>query len=476
MVRRIRNNWAVLGRIIWRTKTIIICLLMNLILFSCIGYFLFKESDYFSSFFQSLLQLYILLSTCNFPDIMLDTFKVSKWAIVYFVIYISINIFIILSYLKTLYFTRYFQINKEDCLEIKNNIIDNKFNKDYFQNPKFREFILEQKDKYSLNDFEYSNILTLLNIDDKNNRLFDNLTNKVEKLQEKENYNNSTYGKLILESFLFELIINILCFLLLILSIVKYTFILAFQFAFCFFVFFEFVILTKVLGIKKFCLNHINRISFHVFNLAIFIIIIYLLFINEGDDSPKYQLLYQILQIFLSLRTIRIFVFLYKFEVIKNIYVILRNSKEMFYRNLFTLYSFFLIFSTFSILLTGGNIEKDSFDDKVESIPEYYIYANFNDFSSSYISCFSLLMINNLNILVKSLTYHIENNKIIFQFYFATFHFLSTLMIINIIQTSLLELYLNSKYWIEHKKIKDNSNENENISQEEVIKSENTSH
>ena len=148
----------------------------------------------------------------------------------------------------------------------------------------------------------------------------------------------------------------------------------------------------------------------------------------------------------------------------------------MFYRNLFTLYSFFLIFSTFSILLTGGNIEKDSFDDKVESIPEYYIYANFNDFSSSYISCFSLLMINNLNILVKSLTYHIENNKIIFQFYFATFHFLSTLMIINIIQTSLLELYLNSKYWIEHKKIKDNSNENENISQEEVIKSENTSH
>ena len=50
-------------------------------------------------------------------------------------------------------------------------------------------------------------------------------------------------------------------------------------------------------------------------------------------------------------------------------------------------------------------------------------------------------MINNLNILVKSLTFN-TNHKMFFEFYFATFYFFSTLILINIIQTLLLEMYL----------------------------------
>ena len=184
------------------------------------------------------------------------------------------------------------------------------------------------------------------------------------------------------------------------------------------------------------------------------------------------------MEIFISLRTIRIFVFLDKFRVIKNIYTIIKNSKEMFYRNLFTLYSLFLLFSTFSMLLTGGNIEKDSFaNDKVDSIPEEYAYINFNDLSSSFIACFCLLMINNLNILVKSLTFHINSNKIVFQFYFATFYFFSTLIIINIIQTLLLELYLNSNCFMEDENkpkeknelVDDESDDSEEIENEEEM-------
>ena len=119
----------------------------------------------------------------------------------------------------------------------------------------------------------------------------------------------------------------------------------------------------------------------------------------------------------------------------------------MFYRNLFTLYSLFLLFSTFSILLTGGTIKKGAFvniDDK--SIPENYEYINFNDFPSAFVTCFSLLMINNLQIIVKSLTHHVEFNQVALEFYFATFYFFSTLIIVNIIQTLLLELYLISDF------------------------------
>ena len=80
--------------------------------------------------------------------------------------------------------------------------------------------------------------------------------------------------------------------------------------------------------------------------------------------------------------------------MIKNIYIIVRVSKEMLYRNLLLLYSFILLFSTISILLTGGNIKKNSFDQEDDNIPANYVYINFNDFASSYIACFCLIMIN----------------------------------------------------------------------------------
>jgi hypothetical protein len=165
-------------------------------------------------------------------------------------------------------------------------------------------------------------------------------------------------------------------------------------------------------------------------------------FLDQNDEGQKslHKKFLRILKVFISLRTIRISVFLDKFTIIKNIYTIIRISKEMLNRNFLTLYSFILLFSTLSILLTGGKIEKHSFDRNKE-IPDNYVYINFNDFASSYISCFCLLMINNLNILVKSLTFNSEH-VMFFEFYFATFYFFSTLILINIIQTLLLEMYL----------------------------------
>ena len=132
----------------------------------------------------------------------------------------------------------------------------------------------------------------------------------------------------------------------------------------------------------------------------------------------------------------------------------------MLNRNFLTLYSFILFFSTVSILLTGGNIKKNSFKDNPE-IPKDYQYINFNDFASSYISCFCLLMINNLNILVKSLT-HQSRHKLFFEFYFATFYIFSTLILINIIQTLLLEMYLISDNSLSDKKSENGKENKEN--------------
>ena len=440
MIRRLRMNWGSILRVIWKTKKAYFVLFANMITFSAIGYFLFKkEREYFDTFGESFLQLYILLSTCNFPDIMLNAMELSKFAILFFIIYISINYFMLLSYLKTLYTTKYYEVNKRDCLDIIKNIIENKYNKHIFYGKKFNHFILKQKKRYSLNDDEYNNLLILFNLENKSNDIFDELIKLVEITPEMEMIQKTKYGKYILKSERFEIGIILLCMICTASLFSKNIYFLIFQCIFSFCLFYEPIILLKHLGIKRCFGHHFNRVIFHIINLAALILTIYLLCLKQNNENKN--LIFKILRIFISMRTIRIFVFLDKFRIIKNIYIIIRVSKEMLYRNILLLYSFILLFSTLSILLTGGNIKKNSFDDPNDPIPKSYVHINFNDFGSSFISCFCLMMINNLNILVKSLTFQ-SRHKFFFQFYFATFYFFSTLIVINILQTLLLEMYL----------------------------------
>jgi hypothetical protein len=92
------------------------------------------------------------------------------------------------------------------------------------------------------------------------------------------------------------------------------------------------------------------------------------------------------------------------------------------------------------MIITGGNIKKNCFDND-DTIPNNYYHINFNDFGSSFLACLALMMINNLNIIAKSLSFPGQNRRTL-NIYFSTFYFLSTLIILNIVQTLLLEMYL----------------------------------
>ena len=186
MINRIRRNMIRIGKVLWRTKRIFFLLFLNIILFAFIGYFLFEESKYFSDPIQGILQLYILLSTCNFPDIMLDTFKISKFSAFYFVVYIFTNFFLILSYLKTLYYTKYYKINKEDCLHIIKDIIQNEYNKDILKLKEFQKFIMKQKHIYYLDDREYENLLIILDLYNPDTEIFNEVKEIMEAKDEKK--------------------------------------------------------------------------------------------------------------------------------------------------------------------------------------------------------------------------------------------------------------------------------------------------
>ena len=454
MIGRLRVNWTSILKVLWKTKQAYFVLVLNLISFSIIGFALFQKKDgFFNSFGNSVLELYILLSTCNFPDIMLEAMEFSKFAFFYFFVCISINYFILLSYLNNLYTTKYYNVNKRDCLNIIRDVIDNDKNKYIYGAQEFTKFLLKQKYLYHLNDEEYTNILILLNIYNKNNDLYYQLVRTSELTPEVEMITNSKYGKLILESWRVEISVNILYFFCTITIMIWDFNNIIYSIAhllFSLLIIYEPIILLIYIGFIRLFKKHLSRLLFHIFNLIVIVCLICSLFLHK--DTSQYESLTRTLKLFISLRTIRIMIFLDKFKIVQNIFGIIRISKEMLFRNFLTLYSFILIFSTLSMLLTGGNIKKNAFDEEVQ-IPNNYQYINFNDFGSSYISCFCLLMINNLNILVKSLTFQSEN-KLFYQFYFATFYFFSTLILINIIQTLLLEMYLISDHSVSDKEMK----------------------
>ncbi len=443
MIRRIRLNMVSIGKVLWKTKTVFLLLFLIIIVFAFLGHFLFQKSSFFNTFIESILQLYILLSTCNFPDIMLSTFEISKLAIIYFIVYVSFNYFLILSYLRTSYYTKYYQLNKEDCLGIVKNIINKEVNQEIFQSKEFQKFLIKQKHYYCLNENEYNNLLILLNLYNPNEEVLDEVKQMMEQTAEKKTIKNTTYGIYLLKSIWVEIIINVLCiFFLVIINFYEDIVVLVFELIWCLFLLFEPFLLIKSLGLKRTVFHHFNRVTFHFFNFIVIVAILVTFAISDISELEElYDFFIGIVKLFLGLRTIRIFVFLDKFQMIRNIYKIIRISKEMFYRNLFTLYSLFLLFSTFSILLIGGTIKKGGFEDDEDVAPDYE-YVNFNDFPNSFITCFSLLMVNNLNVLVKSLTRYAQLNHVALEFYIATFYFLSTLIIVNIIQTLLLELYL----------------------------------
>ena len=102
--------WAIVLKIFYQTRILTFLIICVMAFFGIVGYFLFgNKSDDFKNILKSIYSLFILLSTCNFPDVMLGTFSDdNKFPFFYFLIYLAINYFILFTLLKTLYYSKFF--------------------------------------------------------------------------------------------------------------------------------------------------------------------------------------------------------------------------------------------------------------------------------------------------------------------------------------------------------------------------------
>ena len=496
LIKSQRQMWAVVLKIFYQTRVLTFLILCIMIFFGIVGYFLFgAKSEDFKNVPISVYSLFILLSTCNFPDVMLGTFSdTNKFPFFYFLLYLAINYFILFTLLKTLYYSKFFDSLKErtrkaiekiykefhkkiddDIIEEddneqlfneeqeeneeiaeKNNTINDKFIRnislsDPEESQTFNKLLFNLSKHFYLTKNDYIKILKLIGY---KGQLSDFTKNDIYKLlHQKENKTKEEIATIIQNNFFLrffsnkytEIIINAIDFgimLLLLIEIPDTTsnFILVFipQIFWCSILIFEFIICVKYLTFKYIIYNEFVLFCFFIINCmtVIFLLLTFIFLQTKNEDA--YRILFNFVRVFVSMRLIRIFLLFKKYNTFETFYKTFHNMKNLFYSLFSTLFSFYYIFTTITMFLTGGHITKDIFVED-PAIPREYSNINFNDFGNGFVSCFCLTMINNINIISKSLSVGVSQY---FQGYFALFYFLSTLVILNISTTLLLEMYM----------------------------------
>ena len=454
LVRNLRMVWINMMYLFYATKNVFFLLFCVIFCFGILGYFMFNYSEDFSSVYKSLFSLYILLTTCNFPDVMLGTFTMrSKNGIGFFILYILINYFIIFSLLKSLYYSSFFQIFKEHAKKLL-GLITEVSNENLTSKTSFQELMYNLNRKYSLTNEEYDNIIELLHENEKFTSVSGNHTSKKEsksmEILRKKSTRYHNYEEALKKSKIIQLLnkkyveLGINCIDLILIMfcfghfIFDYKFLIVLQLIWCSFFIVEYAMYIYYASFSLILHHELIRSIFCFVNLLTFILLVVLLILDMTQNSSSFSVLVTLTKPLIILRSVRVIILLNKFSEFRVIFTTLHNMKTIFYGLLMTLFSFYYMFSTFSMFLTGGKITTDAFDN-MKDIPNAYVNVNFNDFGSSFLSCFCLTMVNNINIIARSLSYKCSDY---FQAYFATFYFISTLIILNICQTLLLEMYL----------------------------------
>ena len=98
-----RNAMYVSALVLWAVADIILFVAGFLLLMSWVGIVLFSGSPaagiYFPSFVRALASLQITLTTANFPDVMVPQYDVSPAALLFYVIFFALGLYISFTYL-----------------------------------------------------------------------------------------------------------------------------------------------------------------------------------------------------------------------------------------------------------------------------------------------------------------------------------------------------------------------------------------
>ncbi|XP_061762424.1 two pore channel protein 1 isoform X2 [Nerophis ophidion] len=112
---------------------ILLLLLFFMVIFAILGFCLFSTNaadPYFNTLENSMVSLFVLLTTANFPDVMMPAYSKSSWSCVFFIVYLSIELYFIMNLLLAVVFDTFNDVEKmkfKSLLLHKRSAIDHAF-------------------------------------------------------------------------------------------------------------------------------------------------------------------------------------------------------------------------------------------------------------------------------------------------------------------------------------------------------------
>uniref|UniRef100_A0A667YLW4 Voltage-dependent calcium channel protein TPC1 n=1 Tax=Myripristis murdjan TaxID=586833 RepID=A0A667YLW4_9TELE len=105
---------------------ILLLLLFFMVIFAILG----KKNIYFNTLENSIVSLFVLLTTANFPDVMMPAYSRNRWSCVFFIVYLSIELYFIMNLLLAVVFDTFNGVEKmkfKSLLLHKRSAIDHAF-------------------------------------------------------------------------------------------------------------------------------------------------------------------------------------------------------------------------------------------------------------------------------------------------------------------------------------------------------------
>ncbi|XP_042176568.1 two pore calcium channel protein 1 isoform X2 [Oncorhynchus tshawytscha] len=112
---------------------ILLLLLFFMVIFAILGFCLFSPNTsdpYFNTLENSIVSLFVLLTTANFPDVMMPAYSRNRWSCVFFIIYLSIELYFIMNLLLAVVFDTFNGVEKmkfKSLMLHKRSAIDHAF-------------------------------------------------------------------------------------------------------------------------------------------------------------------------------------------------------------------------------------------------------------------------------------------------------------------------------------------------------------
>ncbi|XP_042904181.1 two pore channel protein 1 isoform X5 [Parasteatoda tepidariorum] len=91
-------------------------LLFFMLIFAVLGFYIFRsveEDTYFTSFGNSFVSMFVLLTTANYPDVMMPSYAASKWSCLFFITFIIIHVYFLMNLMLAVVYETFIRIEKD---------------------------------------------------------------------------------------------------------------------------------------------------------------------------------------------------------------------------------------------------------------------------------------------------------------------------------------------------------------------------